>query len=86
MSQHVKRNIKDIALLTAAMASSTYFGDEQSDILSPEYPIPTGISDVSKGVILAVSSSIFIGASFIIKKKGLRLSGLGGLRAGGFSD
>lgn len=39
------------------------------------------------GLILAVSSSIFIGSSFIIKKKGLmRLSKKGSLRAsaGGF--
>lgn len=34
------------------------------------------------GVMLAASSSIFIGASFIIKKKGLRRAGSKGLRAG----
>lgn len=32
--------------------------------------------------MLAASSSIFIGASFIIKKKGLRRAGSKGLRAG----
>jgi hypothetical protein len=34
------------------------------------------------GLVLAVSSSVFIGASFIIKKRGLRLAGNSGLRAG----
>lgn len=34
------------------------------------------------GLFLAVSSSLFIGASFIIKKKGLRRAGSTGLRAG----
>jgi len=34
------------------------------------------------GLVLAVSSSVFIGASFIIKKRGLRLAGSSGLRAG----
>ncbi|TMW98820.1 hypothetical protein EJD97_003436 [Solanum chilense] len=42
-----------------------------------------GISDNVHGVILAISSSIFIGASFIIKKKGLKKAGAtGGTRAG----
>ncbi|PHT33006.1 putative magnesium transporter NIPA4 [Capsicum baccatum] len=42
-----------------------------------------GISDNVHGVILALSSSIFIGASFIIKKKGLKkASATGGTRAG----
>ena len=41
----------------------------------------------AKGVTLAVSSGLFIGASFIIKKKGLLAAGQTGLRAaaGGFS-
>ncbi|XP_010450158.1 PREDICTED: probable magnesium transporter NIPA2 isoform X1 [Camelina sativa] len=34
------------------------------------------------GVILAVSSSVFIGSSFIIKKKGLKKAGVSGARAG----
>ncbi|KAK6938509.1 Magnesium transporter NIPA [Dillenia turbinata] len=44
-------------------------------------------SDNIKGMILALSSSIFIGASFIVKKKGLKKAGASGLRAGagGFS-
>ena len=41
-----------------------------------------GLSDLGKGILLAVSSSVFIGSSFIIKKKGLRIAGTGGLRAG----
>jgi magnesium transporter len=38
--------------------------------------------DNVKGLCLAVSSSIFIGSSFIVKKKGLRAAGTQGLRAG----
>ena len=40
------------------------------------------LSDQNKGLVLAVSSSIFIGASFIVKKKGLRAAGATGIRAG----
>lgn len=39
-------------------------------------------SDNVKGLVLALSSSIFIGASFIIKKKGLMIAGVTGTRAG----
>jgi magnesium transporter len=39
-------------------------------------------SDHNMGLFLAVSSSVFIGSSFIIKKKGLRRAGVSGLRAG----
>ncbi|XP_059631919.1 probable magnesium transporter NIPA4 isoform X2 [Cornus florida] len=44
-------------------------------------------SDNIKGLVLALSSSFFIGASFIIKKKGLMKAGASGVRAGagGFS-
>lgn len=41
------------------------------------------MSDQSVGLLLAVSSSVFIGSSFIIKKRGLRMAGSTGLRAGG---
>ena len=41
-----------------------------------------GWSDQSTGLALAISSSAFIGASFIIKKKGLKRAGASGLRAG----
>ncbi|XP_073146963.1 probable magnesium transporter NIPA1 [Henckelia pumila] len=41
-----------------------------------------GISDNIKGLVLAISSSIFIGSSFIIKKKGLKRAGASGTRAG----
>ncbi|GLT61010.1 hypothetical protein SLA2020_337460 [Shorea laevis] len=47
-----------------------------------------GISmDNVRGLVLAVSSSVFIGSSFIIKKKGLIKSGSNGTRAafGGYS-
>ncbi|KAM7478824.1 hypothetical protein LguiA_027037 [Lonicera macranthoides] len=39
-------------------------------------------SDNIKGLVLALSSSFFIGASFIIKKKGLKKAGASGVRAG----
>ena len=38
--------------------------------------------DQAKGLALACSSAIFIGTSFIIKKKGLRAAGTRGIRAG----
>ena len=38
-------------------------------------------SDNVKGLILAMSSSVFIGVSFIIKKKGLKKAGASGLKA-----
>ncbi|CAK9326114.1 unnamed protein product [Citrullus colocynthis] len=39
-------------------------------------------SDNIKGLVLALSSSFFIGASFIVKKKGLKIAGGSGVRAG----
>lgn len=39
-------------------------------------------SDNIKGLVLALSSSLFIGASFIVKKKGLKKAGTTGTRAG----
>jgi len=46
-----------------------------------------GIStDNIKGLVLALSSSFFIGASFIVKKKGLKKAGASGLRAGKVSS
>ncbi|XP_059280290.1 probable magnesium transporter NIPA3 isoform X2 [Lycium ferocissimum] len=39
-------------------------------------------SDNVKGLCLALSSSLFIGSSFIIKKKGLQKAGSSGIRAG----
>jgi hypothetical protein len=43
----------------------------------------TGMSaDNIKGLLLALSSSLFIGASFIVKKKGLKKAGAAGVRAG----
>ena len=40
------------------------------------------LTDQEKGLVLAISSSVFIGSSFIIKKKGLRRAGASGIRAG----
>ncbi|CAA2993682.1 probable magnesium transporter NIPA4 [Olea europaea subsp. europaea] len=39
-------------------------------------------SDNIKGLVMALSSSAFIGASFIVKKKGLKKAGASGIRAG----
>ena len=39
-------------------------------------------ADNIKGLILAISSSFFIGSSFIVKKKGLKKAGASGVRAG----
>ncbi|KAJ8467392.1 hypothetical protein OPV22_029944 [Ensete ventricosum] len=47
-----------------------------------------GVSvDNIRGLVLALSSSLFIGSSFIVKKKGLKRAGVHGVRAGsgGFS-
>lgn len=40
------------------------------------------VSGHTVGLALAVSSSVFIGSSFIIKKRGLRIAGTSGVRAG----
>ena len=40
------------------------------------------MKDQELGLLLAISSSIFIGSSFIIKKRGLRKAGASGQRAG----
>ncbi|CAA0816789.1 Probable magnesium transporter NIPA6, partial [Striga hermonthica] len=40
------------------------------------------VSDNSRGLILAMLSSLFIGTSFILKKKGLRRAAAAGTRAG----
>lgn len=41
-----------------------------------------GMSEQTVGLALALSSSLFIGSSFVIKKRGLRRAGASGLRAG----
>ncbi|KAB2600729.1 magnesium transporter NIPA2-like [Pyrus ussuriensis x Pyrus communis] len=41
-----------------------------------------GVSENTKGLILAMASSAFIGASFILKKKGLKRAAAAGTRAG----
>lgn len=48
-----------------------------------DFGIPGWNEDQMIGLVLAVSSSIFIGSSFIIKKRGLRMAGANGVRAGG---
>ncbi|XP_022969501.1 probable magnesium transporter NIPA6 isoform X1 [Cucurbita maxima] len=40
------------------------------------------ISENTKGLVLAMASSAFIGSSFILKKKGLKRAGATGVRAG----
>eukprot|EP00250_Pteridium_aquilinum_P016253 c23026_g1_i2 orf=716-1846(-) len=42
----------------------------------------SGVSENLVGLILALLSSIFIGSSFILKKKGLKRAGASGIRAG----
>ncbi len=54
--------------------------------MSVQFPDQESLSDRNKGLVLAVSSSIFIGASFIVKKKGLRAAGATGIRAGSTPD
>ncbi|KAL2512430.1 putative magnesium transporter NIPA6 [Abeliophyllum distichum] len=41
-----------------------------------------GVSDNTRGLVLAMLSSLFIGASFILKKKGLKRAAAAGTRAG----
>ncbi|KAL0356612.1 UNVERIFIED_CONTAM: putative magnesium transporter NIPA6 [Sesamum calycinum] len=41
-----------------------------------------GVSDNTRGLVLAMLSSLFIGTSFILKKKGLRQAAAAGTRAG----
>ncbi|XXG74215.1 hypothetical protein AAC387_Pa07g2993 [Persea americana] len=43
-------------------------------------------SDNIKDLILALSSSFFIGASFIVEKKGLKAAWASGIRAGNTSN
>lgn len=43
-------------------------------------------SDNIKGLVLGLSSSFFIGTSFIVKKKGLKKAGASGVRAGKWSN
>jgi len=40
------------------------------------------MQDQTLGLLLAISSSAFIGSSFIVKKRGLRKAGASGTRAG----
>ena len=47
-----------------------------------EAEVSAAVSDQSIGLVLAISSSVFIGSSFIVKKRGLRIAGSTGLRAG----
>lgn len=45
-------------------------------------PPAAGMSEQTIGLVLALSSSLFIGTSFVVKKRGLRRAGTAGLRAG----
>ena len=50
-------------------------------------PAAPGLSeDQARGLALACSSAVFIGSSFIIKKKGLRVAGASGTRAGALKN
>uniref|UniRef100_A0A7S4EVW7 Magnesium transporter n=1 Tax=Chrysotila carterae TaxID=13221 RepID=A0A7S4EVW7_CHRCT len=65
-----------------AMSSDTHFHAARLQLEQL-----AGSAENAKGVTLALTSSLFIGASFIIKKKGLMYAGQSGLRAsaGGYS-
>lgn len=59
--------------------------NKKENLIIGEFIWSMGISsDNVHGFVLAVSSSIFIGSSFIIKKKGLKKAGTTGTRAGEF--
>lgn len=47
-----------------------------------EWEKEMGVSDNTRGLILAMASSAFIGSSFILKKKGLKRAADSGTRAG----
>lgn len=68
-------SLKTTWVPTKAMAESS-----SGDASSSSFMYMT--SDNVKGLILALSSSLFIGASFIIKKKGLKKAGSSSVRAG----
>lgn len=64
------------------LCGSGYMGSSQQPT---SFGDPQEISsDNVKGLCLAISSSLFIGSSFIIKKKGLQKAGASGVRAGIF--
>ena len=72
----------------AARDSSAAFTAISEDAQLTLRRFTEGSSENRKGVTLALVSSIFIGASFIIKKKGLMLAGQSGAvraSAGGYS-
>jgi magnesium transporter len=68
--------------MDATVSTSTGGGDGSSRLGSWVVSYTGMSTDNIKGLVLAVSSSIFIGASFIVKKKGLKKAGTSGIRAG----
>lgn len=62
-----------ISSASSGVGAGVGSGQDTADSLS---------SDSYKGLCLAISSSLCIGASFIIKKKGLKRAGSSGVRAG----
>lgn len=66
--------------IVAAKMAASEMAAAAADVTSGSY---AGMSsDNIKGLVLALSSSFFIGASFIVKKKGLKKAGASGVRAG----
>lgn len=63
-------------------AAGTVAAVAEPPTASPAPDSQHSVNEQTIGLILAVSSSIFIGASFIVKKRGLRLAGSQGIRAG----
>ena len=63
-----------------------YFNEEEEEEKRERFNMGGFSTNNFKGFILALLSSGFIGASFIIKKKGLRrAAAVSGVRAGEFS-
>lgn len=66
-----------------AVDIAAYDGDYPGTEWSESGDKTLGFDEQTIGLVLAISSSIFIGSSFIVKKRGLRIAGSTGLRAGG---
>lgn len=56
--------------------------EDMSEATAMATSLVASSQDQTRGLLLAISSSIFIGSSFIIKKKGLRIASATGVRAG----
>ncbi|KAK4401983.1 putative magnesium transporter NIPA4 [Sesamum angolense] len=71
-----------MAAATAAAAATVTAAEVGAAVAATSVSYKGMSSDNVKGLVLALSSSFFIGASFIVKKKGLKKAGASGVRAG----